>query len=595
MTRLITKEEIDESKNVFTFNTDEDLTIIWFDDKIDDEIKTMLEQSHDHVKICYSFDEMILTIDNIRNEKIILIVAGRYSRETLFRIHDNDKIDTIYIFCLNISLYQDLIDEKKYSKLLGIYTEYTSLFSILKQQIYLILKHLSIFNLINSTDKPIRDLEYESCNYLWYQLFRDTLMTMQTETEQCKQQLIDYCRSYYRFNKKYLEEIDIFEQTYVSSDAIRWYTKDSFLYRFVNKALRTEDIEALFRLRYFIKDICKNLKILFDENFEVYQESLESIVVYRGLTLPIKIIDQLKQSVGKYVSTNGFLSTTFKRDVAEMFGANVIFEINIQTDLKNIIYGYIANTSYNLSEDEVLFDLGAIFQIIDMQHKDNKYIISMIGIDNNIDYLKSDYFQTEREYLQDNLIDNILSNINAYSFFGKFLLTIGSNKKAIDYFEELYKNNLSNNNDNTLNEYETYILTGNLADAYAQNGQYDLALKYALISYEIHKNFHNNYSVSIAVSLLRISLIYLINEEIQLAFDYIQQAFQNLSTNVNSQLLAPMHLCLSRCYLKQENYSEALKHCQKSLEKFTETKNSIALTMEVFVLIIKKIGHIRVK
>ncbi|CAM4852169.1 unnamed protein product, partial [Rotaria magnacalcarata] len=38
-----------------------------------------------------------------------------------------------------------------------------------------------------------------------------------------------------------------------------------------------------------------------------------------GLTLPIKVIDQIKQSVGRHVSTNGFLSTTFKRDVAEMF------------------------------------------------------------------------------------------------------------------------------------------------------------------------------------------------------------------------------------------------------------------------------------
>ncbi|CAF3476403.1 unnamed protein product [Rotaria sp. Silwood1] len=168
MKRLIIKEEIDESKNVFTFNTDEDLTITWFDDKIDDEIKTMLEQSHDHVQICHSFDEIILTIDNIRNEKIILIVAGRYSRETLFRIHDNDNIDTIYIFCLNMFLYQDLIDEKKYSKLVAIYIEYTTLFNILIQQIHLILKHLSIFNLFNHTDKPILDLEYESSNYLWY-------------------------------------------------------------------------------------------------------------------------------------------------------------------------------------------------------------------------------------------------------------------------------------------------------------------------------------------------------------------------------------------------------------------------------------------
>ncbi|CAF4251198.1 unnamed protein product, partial [Rotaria magnacalcarata] len=93
------------------------------------------------------------------------------------------------------------------------------------------------------------------------------------------------------------EDINTFEQTYKSSDAIYWYTKDSFLYRFVNKALRTEDIEALFRLRYFLKDLCKNLKLLFDDNFQTYQESLEAILVYRGLTLPIKVIDQIKQSV----------------------------------------------------------------------------------------------------------------------------------------------------------------------------------------------------------------------------------------------------------------------------------------------------------
>ncbi|CAF2128491.1 unnamed protein product [Rotaria magnacalcarata] len=578
MKRSIKQEEINESKDIFTFNTDEDLTIVWFDDSIDDGIRITLEQAHDHVKICHSFDEMTSTIDNIRNEKIILITAGRYSREVLFRIHDNEKIDTIYIFCLNVSLYQDLIDEKKYSRLIGIYAEYESLFTIVKQQIHLILKHLSIFNLFNHNDKPIRDLEHESNNYLWYQLFRDTLMTMHTETEQCKQQLIDYCRSYYRSNKKFLEDINTFEQTYKSSDAIYWYTKDSFLYRFVNKALRTEDIEALFRLRYFLKDLCKNLKLLFDDNFQTYQESLEAILVYRGLTLPIKVIDQIKQSVGRHVSTNGFLSTTFKRDVAEMFGANVIFEIKIETDLKNIIYGYIARMSVNPSEDEVLFDLGAIFQIKNVQYKDDKYIVSMIGIDNNIEYLKSDYFEIEREYLQDNLIDNILSNINAYSFFGKFLLTIGSNKKAIEYFEELYRNSLSDYDNKQLNEYETYIITGNLADAYAQNGQYDLALKYALESYKIHKNFVNNYSVSIAVSLLRLSLICLTNKETELAFNYIQEALQNLPTDSNAQLLGPIHLCLSKCYLKQGNYSEALNNCRKSLEKFTETKNSIALS-----------------
>ncbi|CAF4262016.1 unnamed protein product [Rotaria sordida] len=106
-----------------------------------------------------------------------------------------------------------------------------------------------------------------------------------------------------------------------------------------------------------------------------------------------------------------------------MFSANVIFEIKIETDLNNIIYTSITRMSINPSEDEVFFDLGVIFQITNVQYKDNRYIISMIANNNNnIEYLKSDYFQIEREYLQDNLIDNILSNINAYLVFGNFVI-----------------------------------------------------------------------------------------------------------------------------------------------------------------------------
>ncbi|CAF4306928.1 unnamed protein product, partial [Rotaria sordida] len=77
-------------------------------------------------------------------------------------------------------------------------------------------------------------------------------------------------------------------------------------------------------------------------------------------------------------------------------------------------------------------------------------------------------------------------------------------------------------------------------------------MKYAFDCYTIYKNFHHDYSVSIAVSLLRMSLIHLLNKDIQLEFEYIQQAFQNLTTNTNSQLLVPMHLFLDRCYLKQK-------------------------------------------
>ncbi|CAF1174011.1 unnamed protein product [Didymodactylos carnosus] len=241
----------------------------------------------------------------------------------------------------------------------------------------------------------------------------------------------------------------------------------------------------------------------------------DKMTVYRGLTLPTTVIGQLKQSVGKYISTNEFLSTSLYHNVAEM---------SVQI--------------YNTDEDEFLFDHGAIFQIRNIRYENNKYIVSMNGINNNnIECLKSDYFQIERQYLHGNMINNILSDINANSFFGKYLLKIDSNEKAITYFEELLNNVLSNSNNMKINEYEIYLVSGNLADAYTSNEQYDLALKYAFNTYDIYRNFKYNYSVSIAVSLMRISDIYLNLDQVQFALDYIEEAFRNVSANESSEII----------------------------------------------------------
>ena len=74
-----------------------------------------------------------------------------------------------------------------------------------------------------------------------------------------KQQMIDACRDYYRGHKTVLSKIDEFTSTYNANDCIRWYTKDTFVYKLINKALRTEDIEQLYTFRYFITDLSKSL------------------------------------------------------------------------------------------------------------------------------------------------------------------------------------------------------------------------------------------------------------------------------------------------------------------------------------------------
>ncbi|CAF0879609.1 unnamed protein product [Didymodactylos carnosus] len=193
--------------------------------------------------------------------------------------------------------------------------------------------------------------------------------------------MLDCCRYHYRNNPSQLRLIDEFDERYKSEHAISWYTRDSFLYRIINKALRTENIDALIRLRYFIIDVCTMLKLKHDEQQQQQQKSK----VYRGLKLTDAEIEQLKLNIGRIISRNGFLSTTPSSTIAEMFAANVIFEIEINkllSEQNNIIYADISSLSYMQDEEEILFDLGTIFRVISVTYSDNRrlWIVSLVTI-----------------------------------------------------------------------------------------------------------------------------------------------------------------------------------------------------------------------
>ncbi|CAF1617602.1 unnamed protein product, partial [Didymodactylos carnosus] len=163
--QLINQSDIEMSENVLILNKDKDLTLIWFDGHLDIEMKQRLEQFHEHIILCFSNDQLMTSITKIQKHKIILIVSGQHSYQTLQLLHDNDKINSFYIFCFNNQMYQDLFIDKKCSKLKGIYNEYDQLFNKLENQICSLLKYLSIFSLFDKNNKSIRNLEHESIDF----------------------------------------------------------------------------------------------------------------------------------------------------------------------------------------------------------------------------------------------------------------------------------------------------------------------------------------------------------------------------------------------------------------------------------------------
>ena len=61
-------------------------------------------------------------------------------------------------------------------------------------------------------------------------------------------------------NSKELKMIKEFETNYLSAYALWWYTRNSFLYKMLNKALRVQNIHLLYLFRFFMRHIETEVK-----------------------------------------------------------------------------------------------------------------------------------------------------------------------------------------------------------------------------------------------------------------------------------------------------------------------------------------------
>ncbi|CAF2100135.1 unnamed protein product [Rotaria magnacalcarata] len=148
--------------------------------------------------------------------------------------------------------------------------------------------------------------------------------------------MIDFLCSHYQHPKD-IEKICEFECRYDQMKPIQWYTKDWFLYRDLNQALREHDVIFSYSMRVFIKDLHQQIT-------NCHAESKESTIfkVYRGLSIATATLDELKKKSGLLLSFNSFLSTTTNESVALIFSetprdrphmTTVLFEIKVDPSI----------------------------------------------------------------------------------------------------------------------------------------------------------------------------------------------------------------------------------------------------------------------
>ncbi|CAF3416148.1 unnamed protein product, partial [Rotaria sp. Silwood2] len=424
---------------------------------------------------------------------------------------------------------------------------------------------------------------------------------MPQRNQEAKQEMILKLQHYYRNNNKQLKLIKEFAETYKSEDAIQWYTGQPFIYKLINRALRTEDIGQLYSFRFFIIDLCINLK----REYEYVKEYEPIITVYRGVRLSSVEVERLKRHDGKLISTNGFLSTSLSKDVALAFAdigvlqknnvdeQNVLLEIECDLScVHSVILAPIAQFSKNADEEEVLFDLGASFEILSVEESKKLCKIKLKATDEGTK-VAQDYVQLNRKDMKDGTVTII---------FGWLLFKMGKFSESLQYFKRLLadpngedlpsihvyigrvhfmKQNYDEAIEHFQEAYDILIKSGveqchltkllsEIALVFGDKGEYDKALECFLTDLKYNKESLEPDYQRIASTIHNIGTIYLQTGQYDRALEKFLECLET-----KQKLYSADHLEIGNClmsiasvYRLKLEFDRALDYVSKGLEVF---------------------------
>ncbi|CAF4319511.1 unnamed protein product, partial [Rotaria sp. Silwood2] len=500
--------------------------IVWLDANVNktkdnEETYKALRASINYLKTFDNIQEGETYIQSIHREKIILIISGGFGMEIVGRIHDFEQINSIYIYCGDKALHEEW--SKNYSKVRAVITERKHLIEqITKDQKIRNKTEDSLpMSMLTRTavakETTAKDIAKEMGSILWFQLLIDVLLRMK-HTDDAKIELIEtWCKNYIG-NSSELDIIKEFEQTYEREKAVWWYTRDSSLYRILNKALREQSIDMIFSFRFFLTELSKQVSQLYQNSMQQLKAShaiSKPIHVYRGQVIAKEEFEQMQNSIGGFISINSFFSTSRNELRARRFAIQssvteklrrILFKIEIDPRLPTKPFADIEGISYYPREQEILFMLGSIFRINDIE-SDEKNKLSII----NMSLCSEDDFELKElfAYLKKDIGDEA-----SMITLGNILLQMGEYDKGERIFRRM------NHQEGLINVAE---LKGNF---YLAMKKYQQAIVYCEQSLELRLKLLPESHPDIGKSYSAIAMVYEFWKQYSKSIDYYQQAIE---------------------------------------------------------------------
>ncbi|CAF1499865.1 unnamed protein product [Adineta steineri] len=538
----------------------QNVLLIWLDNNIDDDdadCNNTIKQLKRVVNNVNTFtDDKKCTefIQTITNNKVCMIVSGSLGKYIMRHVHDMSQVDTIFIFCNNQEWHKQWA--KEWPKIKGVFTDITAICEALKQTAQQCEQNAISISFVASNKK----LDQLDPSFMYTQILKEILLSIDFEDKHFEE-FITYCHDVYDDNEYELENINQLQATYKSNIPIWWYTWDAFLYRMLNQALRSMDVDMIVRLGFFIKDLHRDIQRLHSKQFDA-EQSNKAFTVYRGQWLSKETFTEMINTKGGLLSFNNFLSTSKNRNVSLNFIqqaatnpdlVGILFVISINPIHTTTPFASVSDVSYFHKEDEVLFSMHTIFRIGDikpMDGNDHLYQVNLTLTNDNDQDLRA---------LTDRIRQETYPDWTGWYRLGQLLIKMDQSNKAQEVYEVLLHQRTD--------ESEKALIYHQLGRIKYNQGEYPEALTYyekALAIY--HKMLPSNHC-NVAIIYMNIGSVYYSMSDYPKALSYYEKALAIKQQSLPSDHpdLALSYVGIGLVYNSMNDYPKALSYYEKAL------------------------------
>lgn len=411
--------------------------VIWFDDSIDsnndayEKTMQLLKKSvpwvcfYDHLQTCVDYIER-LDLD------VSIISSGPISNDSLKQIHSCEQVYSIYFYRLNPMKYSKW--ERHLTKLKGNYDRLELICENLHhttKQVYDSSPSFTLFDCeeIDQSNENVNRLEP---SFMYIQILKNIILSMSDVNEkETRKDFIDHCREKYGDNSRILKGIDEFERDYQPDRSIYWYTRESFLFQILNRALRILQTDVILLMGFFIRDIHRQI-----EQLRQNQSYHDPFIVYRGQHLSKNHLERLMKTPRQLISFNSFLSTSRNCEISRLFAESafkqenqvgILFQIKINPNECSTPYANISRLSYFSEEHEILFSMNMTFRLGAIQNLNEENRLFQIEL-KSTEEDDPDLRQVRQR------IEKELGDGNPHELLGHLLIRMGQ----IDHAEQVY-------------------------------------------------------------------------------------------------------------------------------------------------------------